>query len=207
MIRRIAPLCLAMCLMTGSPGSASGQQPPKAGGDPQKHSEFLNKSLGSVNESYRGQHQWFNDDLVLSLFSMYPMIVFGILTVLVGVMVYNDARKEIIYGFFALATVASVGAGIVGHLGRVAELKVFENSISDLQNAPQGTSEWVMRRDICEASSAKVRQSTILIYLSLIVLGYSLLFFTIVAARVATQPVTAVAARPKPVEPGGKGTP
>ena len=30
---------------------------------------ILNQSLGSINETYRGMHQWFNDDLIGNLFS------------------------------------------------------------------------------------------------------------------------------------------
>jgi len=44
---------------------ASAQQPAGAGTDPQASvNNILNQSLGSINECYRGVHEYFNDDVV-----------------------------------------------------------------------------------------------------------------------------------------------
>lgn len=168
-------------------------QPPA--GAPQKDAnDVLNRSLGAVNEHYRGQHQYFNDDLIGNLFAKYPLMVWGIVAVLIGVSFFYASRKEVIVGCFALAAVAAIVAGGLCYAARVAELATLDTAIGELQKATRGTPEYVLHRESCAASAAKVQQYTVIVYVSAIVLSYALLFFTIVAARVVSQP------SPKPAD-------
>jgi hypothetical protein len=166
--------------------------------------ELLSNSLGSIDDTYRPAHPWFNDDIVgrglnalggflrdqvvspfwSGLVQEDPaclLLTLALVAGAVALLLRVKNRESLITIFFLLGIVGALAA-FGGKQQREKDLPAVEAARLAWQLAPPGSSEAVMRKDAYRAAELKLKEHTVLLGLGLGLAGCSVLFFLYLTA-------------------------